>query len=325
MSKHRLARLCAAGVLLVGCGIAAGPASSGNWPERSVRIVTPFGPGISPDVAARTLADALGKRWKQSVVVENRPGADTMLGTQAFVEMRDDHALLFTTHSTFTVVPLLRAKVPYAAAGDVKPISLAVEDFLTVAANRTLPVASLSGFVNLAREKPTKLNFFAAPGAPYLAYLAFQKRAGIETTFVAYNSPVNAISDLSEGRIDLAVMPLASVLGAMQAGKVKLLAVTNAERTSAVPDVPTVGQSGYPDFTFGGFLGLFSPKDMPTDLRERIAADVHAVLKESDIQQRLTAVGLIARGTTPAEFEAVIDAQRMKWSAIARDHNIEPQ
>lgn len=248
-----------------------------------------------------------------------------MLGTQAFVEMRDDHALLFTTHSTFTVVPLLRAKVPYAAVGDVRPITLAVEDYLSVAASRTLPVGSLADFVNLAREKPTKLNFFAAPGAPYLAYLAFQKRAGIETTFIAYNSPVNAISDLSEGRIDIAVMPLASVLGAMLAGKVKLLAVTNAERTPAVPDVPTVGESGYPDFTFGGFLGLFGPKDMPTDLRERIAADAHAVLKEPDIQQRLAAVGLIARGTTPAEFEAVIDAQRMKWSAIARDHNIEPQ
>src|SRR5262249_43679685 len=325
MSKHRLARLFAAGVLLVCYGIAPGPALSGNWPERSVRIITPFGPGISPDVAARTLADALGKRWKQPVVVENRPGADTMLGTQAFVEMRDDHALLFTTHSTFTVVPLLRAKVPYAAVGDVMPITLAVEDYLTVAASRSLPVGSLSDFVKLAREQPTKLNFFAVPGAPYLAYLAFQKRAGIETTFIAYNSPVNAISDLSEGRIDIAVMPLASVQGAMQAGKVKLLAVTNAGRTPAAPDTPTVAEAGYPEFTFGGFLGLFGPKDMPLELRERVAADARAVLNDADIQNRLTAVGLIARGTTPAEFAAVIDTQRMKWAAIARDHNIEPQ
>jgi tripartite-type tricarboxylate transporter receptor subunit TctC len=277
------------------------------------------------DVAARSLADALGKRWKQPVVVENRPGADTMLGTQAFVDMHDDHTLLFTTHSTFSVVPLLRAKVPYAAVGDVKPITLAVEDYLTVAASRTLPVDSLSDFVNLAREQPTKLNFYAVPGAPYLAYLAFQKRAGIETTFIAYNSPVNAISDLSEGRIDIAVMPLASVLGAMQAGKIKWLAVTNASHTPAAPDIPTVAEAGYPEFTFGGFLGLFGPKDMPSDLRERVAADARAVLNDADIQKRLTAVGLVARGTTPAEFEALIDAQRMKWAAIARDHNIEPQ
>jgi tripartite-type tricarboxylate transporter receptor subunit TctC len=250
-------------------------------------------------VAARLLADALSKRWKQPVVVENRPGGDTMVGTKAFLEMRDDHGLLFTTHSTFRVLPLLRAKVPYDPVGDVRPISLAVEDYLTIAASPTLEVATLADFVKLASEKPTKLNFYAAPGAPFLAYLAFQKRAGIDTTFVAYNSPVSAISDLSEGRIHFAVMPLASVLGAAQAGKIKLLAVTNAKRTLAAQDVPTVTESGYPEFTFGGFLGLFGPKDMSAELRERIASDVRDVLKEADIQQRL-ADGWIARARNHA-------------------------
>src|SRR5262249_57657486 len=119
---------------------------------------------------------------------ENRPGADTMIGTQAFLDTRDNHALLFTTHSTFTVIPLLRAKVPYDPA-DVKPISLAVEDFLGIVASPKLEIGSLSQFVEVARQNP------------YLAYLAFQKRAGFATTFVAYNSPVSAISDLSEGHI----------------------------------------------------------------------------------------------------------------------------
>ena len=323
MTRH-FPHLLALGVLLAG-GLYPQQAISGSWPERTVRMTTPFGPGISPDVAARVLADALSKRWKQPVVVENRPGGDTMVGTKAFLETRDDHGVLFTTHSTFTVLPLLRAKVPYDPVGDVRPISLAVEDYLTIAASPTLEVATLADFVKLASEKPTKLNFYAAPGAPYLAYLAFQKRAGIDTTFVAYNSPVNAISDLSEGRIHVAVMPLASVLGAAQAGKIKLLAVTNAKRTAAAKDVPTVTEAGYPEFTFGGFLGLFGPKDMSTELRERIAADVRDVLKEVNIQQRLADVGLLARGTTPAEFETVMAEQRVKWSAIAREHNIEPQ
>lgn len=115
---------------LLSLGPIAETASCAGWPERTVRIITPFSPGISVDVAARTLGDALAKRWKQSVVVENRPGADTMLGTQAFRDARDDHVLLFTTHSTFTVMPLLHAKVPYDPIGDVKPISLVVEDFL---------------------------------------------------------------------------------------------------------------------------------------------------------------------------------------------------
>jgi tripartite-type tricarboxylate transporter receptor subunit TctC len=321
---NRYLSLLTAGVLFAAFGMTAEPAWSESWPERTVRIVTPFNPGISVDVAARTLADALAKQWKQPVVVENRPGADTMIGTQAFLDMRDSHALLFTTHSTFTVIPLLRAKVPYDPA-DVKPISLAVEDFLSVVASPKLEIGSLSQFVEIARENPTKLNFYAVPGAPYLAYLAFQKRAGFATTFVAYNSPVNAISDLSEGRIHVAVMPLASVLGAVQAGKVKLLAVTNATRSPAAPNVPTVVEAGYPDFAFGGFLGLFGAKDMPADLSERIASQVRLVLNEPEIQNRLTSVGLITRGTSPAEFATLMGTQRAKWSAIAREHNIEPQ
>jgi tripartite-type tricarboxylate transporter receptor subunit TctC len=310
---------------IVLAGLAAVPAPAAEWPERAVRIIVPFSAGISVDVAARTLAESLGKQWKQSVIVENRPGADTIVGAQAFLEGRDSHALLFTTHSTFTVVPLLRAKIPYDPVGSVRPITLAVEDFLSVVVAPGLAVGSLSELVDLARARPGKLNFYAVPGAPYLAYLAFQKRAGISTTFVTYNNPVNAVSDLAEGRIHVAVLPLASVLGAVQAGKIKLVAVTNADRAPAAASTPTVKEAGFPDFTFGGYLGLFGAKDMPGRLCEQIAADVRRALEEGEVQQRLTNVGLIKRGTTPAEFAALIDAQRAKWSAIARENNIEPE
>ena len=326
MKKALLPRLCTSLLACAAFGLVPQSTRADTWPARTVHVVIPFSPGMgSPDAAARMLADGLGKRWRQAVVVENRPGADTMLATRAFLEMHDGHSLLFTTHSTFTIVPLLHAKVPYDPVGDVRPVSLAVEDFLAVVTAPALGVGALSDFVRLARQKPTSLNFYAVPGAPYLAYLAFQKRAGIETTFVAYNNPTNAIADLSEGRIHIAVMPVASVLGAAQAGKIKILAVTNEQRTPAAPDIPTVKEAGYPEFTFGGFLGLFGPKDMPMALREQIASDVRYILREPDVQERLTTVGLIARGTTPAEFERVMDAQRQRWSAIARDHKIEPQ
>jgi len=326
VKKALLPRLCTSLLACAAFGLVLQSTRADTWPARTVHVVIPFSPGMgSPDAAARMLADGLGKRWKQAVVVENRPGADTMLATRAFLEMHDGHSLLFTTHSTFTVVPLLHTKVPYDPVGDVRPVSLAVEDFLAVVTAPALGVGALSDFVRLARQKPTSLNFYAVPGAPYLAYLAFQKRAGIETTFVPYNNPTNAIADLSEGRIHIAVMPVASVLGAAQAGKIKILAVTNEQRTPAAPDIPTVKEAGYPEFTFGGFLGLFGPKDMPMALREQIASDVRYILREPDVQERLTTVGLIARGTTPAEFERVMDAQRQRWSAVARDHKIEPQ
>jgi tripartite-type tricarboxylate transporter receptor subunit TctC len=323
--KRYLPGLFAAGILVF-CFVAfAQPGSGRTWPERAVRITVPFAPGISVDVAARTLADALAKRWNQAVIVENRPGADTMVGTQAFLNSGDDHGLLFTAQSTFTVIPLLYAKVPYDPVHDMCPITLAVDDYLAIAAAPSLEVSSLPGFVKLARHNPTKLNFYAAPGAPYLAYLAFEKSAGIATTYVAYNNPVSAIADLSEGRIHIAVMPLTSVLGSAQTGKVKLLAVTNAERNPIVPEIPTVTEAGYPELAFGGLLGFFGPKNMTAERRERIASDVTTALKDPDVQQRLTKVGLTPRGTTPTQFATILDEQRLKWAAIAHDNNIEPQ
>ena len=320
-----LMRLFGAYLVASTLAFATSPSHSEGWPDKAVRITTPFAPGISPDAAARFLSEALAKRWKQPVIVENRPGAETTLGTQAFLDGRDDNGLLFTTHSTFTVIPLLRAKLPYDPVADARPISLAVEDFLAVAASPTLDVRTLDEFVQLARKKPSELNFYAAPGSPYLAYLAFQKQAGISTTFVPYNSPVNAISDLSTGRIHVAVLPLAAVLGVAQAGKIRLIAITNDQRTPAAPDVPTAIESGYPHLTLGGYLGFFAPKQMPAEQRERIASDVQAVLQDPELQKRLSDVGMIARGTSPSEFATLMDAQRHKWAAIAREHGIEPQ
>jgi tripartite-type tricarboxylate transporter receptor subunit TctC len=286
--------------------------------------VVPTTPGGSIDTVARSVGDLLSKRWKQPVVIENRPGADGIIAAQGLLAARDGHTLLFTTHSTVTVVPLLR-EVPYDSMRDFAPVSLVVEDFLSVVVAPSLPVTSLSEVVELARSKPRQLNVYAVPGSPHLAYLAFQKRAGIETTFVPYSNQTNAISDLSEGRIQIAVMPLAAVLGQVRAGRVKLMAVTNAVRSPAIPEAQTVAEAGFPEFTFSGLLGLFAPKEMPNDLRDQIASEIRAVLEEPDVKQRLTNIGLLARGTSAAEFVKILDEQRGKWAAIANAHGIKPK
>jgi tripartite-type tricarboxylate transporter receptor subunit TctC len=294
------------------------------WPERAVRILA--GPaGSSGDAAVRTLAEALAKRWKQPVIVENRPGPDHIVTVQGLVEARDGHTLLFAPHSVLTVNPLLHSYLPYDPVHDVVPVTLVVDDFLSVVVAPSLPIDTLADFIAYARPRPRELNFYAVPGAPYLAYLALEKRAGIETTYVPYRNFMGALPDLSQGRIQVAVMPLAAVQGSLQAGTVKLLAVTNAQRTPAAPDVPTVAEAGFPEFTFGGLLGLFGPKEMAAELRERIASDVRAVLTEADVKQRLSNLGLLARGTTAAEFGNIIDEQRAKWAAIAREHDIKPK
>jgi tripartite-type tricarboxylate transporter receptor subunit TctC len=313
---------------LIGMLLAAGawlpPANAQVWPERTVRIVT--GPaGSSPDATARVLAEALSKRWKQTVLVENRAGADHILAVQAFLDARDGHTLLFTTHSALTVNPVLHAKLPYNPERDFAPLSLAVEDFLCVVAAPGLGVTSLSQLVKLAAAKPAALNSYAVPGSPHLSWLAFQKRAGISTTFVSYKTPVAALADLATDRIHVAVAPLAPVRGQVEGGKVKLLAVTNAARTPAAPNAPTAAESGYPDFTFGGLLGLFGRRDMDPRLQDRVSSDVRDALREPEVRQRLTSLGLLTRGTTPAEFTAIISEQRAKWAALAKAHGISPK
>jgi tripartite-type tricarboxylate transporter receptor subunit TctC len=273
---------------------------------------------------SRLLADELAKQWKQTVIVENRAGADHMLAAQTFLGARDGHTLLFTTHSTLTVNPLLHDKLPYDPVQDFAPISLVVEDFLCVVAAPSLAINSLGEAVNLARSKPRELNSYAVPGSPHLSLLAFQKRHGIATTFISYRNPISALADLSEGRIHLAVVPFALVRG-LEGGKVKLLVVTNATRSPAAPATPTAAEAGYSDLTFGGLLGLFGPRDMPSKTIEFISAYVRKALAKPEATQRLTNLGLMPRGTTPVEFASILDEQRAKWAAIAREHKIQPQ
>jgi tripartite-type tricarboxylate transporter receptor subunit TctC len=324
MTKHemRLSRAFGTGLVLASLALLT-PAEGASWPERTVRIIT-SGAGASSDGVARTLAEGLSKRWNKPVVVENRAGADHILAVQELLNSRDGHTLLFVTHSAFTVNPLLHAKLSYDPVNDVSPISLAVEDFLCVVAAPSLGVNSLAELVTLARIKPGELNFFAVPGSPNLAFLAFQKRVDMTTTFVPYRTAVPAIADLSEGRIQFAVLPLASVLGQVQAGKLKLLAVTNSVRSPAAPETPTAAEAGFSEFTFGGLLGLFGPKSMAAELRETIASEVQAILGQPEVKQRLMNLGVVARGTSSAEFAATLDEQRAKWAAIARTHGIRP-
>jgi tripartite-type tricarboxylate transporter receptor subunit TctC len=292
------------------------------WPDRTVRIITGSAGG-PPDAVARTLADEFAKRWKKSVIVENRPGADFIIAARGLLEAQDGHTLLLVPQGVFTVNPLLYGTLPYDPERDFAPISLAAEDFLCVAAAPSPGVNSLSELVKLAASKPGELSAYALP--PGLAWLAFQKRAGISTTLVPYKAPTGALMDLSADRIHVALLPLGVARGQAEAGKIKILAVTNAVRAEAAPEIPTVAEAGYPDLTLGGLLGLFGPKDMPHALQERIASEVHDILKEPEAKKRLINLGLRTLGTTPAEFRSVLDEERAKWAAIARALDIKPK
>jgi tripartite-type tricarboxylate transporter receptor subunit TctC len=304
--------------------LGAPPAQAQSWPQRTVKFLLPLGPGSGVDIGARLLADRLAARWGQPVVVENRPGGDAVVAISAFVNANDDHVLLMTPTSSFTAHPYLHDNLPYKPT-DLLPIARVSNTLITIGVPAPLEVASLEQLVALARAQPGKLNWAGVTGALDFLFAGFLQRQGLNMTKVPYRNPVEAASDLAEGRVHMYMSALAIVRPQLQAGKVKLLAVTNTVRAPAAPDVPTVKEAGYGELTFDGLVGLFGPTGMPNELRERIAADIRAVVAADPvIGERLTATGQILNIGGPAEFGQATQQQRDKVAAIARDLGVKP-
>jgi tripartite-type tricarboxylate transporter receptor subunit TctC len=300
------------------------PAGAEAWPHRAVRLIVPTGPGSSADVGARLFADRLADRWKHPVVVENRPGAEGIIGVEAFLSQHDDHVLLVSFAGPMSVLPVTQEKLPYDPVRDLVPISSNTDIFATVAATATLGIGSLSELVTTARSQPGKLNYHAAPGAFPILFAGFVKSAGLDMVPVSYRASVLSTQDLVEGRIQIVITPLTNVLSQARAGKVRLLAVTNKVRSPLALDVPSALEAGQPVLSFESFTGFFGTRDVAPALRDRISADVRAIASDPAIAEHLAAAGLIAHGSTPAEFAAAIDEQRAKIAAIARSIGLKP-
>src|SRR5262245_1489172 len=317
--EDTMVRFCRIGVVLGLMNILAGPAASAEqWPQRAVHLVVPFATGSGPDFAGRLFADRLSERWKQPVIVENRPGADGLIGTAAFVNLRDDHVLLFSAAAPLSVIPVLQEKLPYDPARDVMPISVAANTFGAVAISASLPVSSLEDLVALARSQRGQLNYHALAGAFPILFAGFARTAGIELASVSYRETTAAVIDLAEGRIQVMLATLPPLLPQVNAGKVRLLAVTNKSRAPIMPAVTPARDAGFPALTYESIAGFFGPRDMLAERRDRVATDVRAIASENGVGERLAAVGQIARGSTPIEFAAAIEEQRIQISSIAR-------
>lgn len=303
----------------------APPSSPQSWPQRPVKWILPFGAGSGIDIGARMLADPLSSRWGKSVVIENRPGGDGIIAIMAFVGAADDHTLLYAATGTFTIHPFVRDKLPYDAARDLLPIAKVSETTVALTVPASLNVDSLSEFIALVRAQPGKLNYAAAAGTSDFVVSAFLKSEGLAMAVVPYRDIVQAPNDLAEGRIQLLASSLAVAQPQAQAGRIKILAVNNRTRAPAAPTIPTAAEAGYPALTYEAPVGLFGPRGMPIELRERIAADLVAAAADPTFGSRLAATGQTADPKGSAGFAADIDLQRERLAGIAKALDLKPK
>jgi tripartite-type tricarboxylate transporter receptor subunit TctC len=292
--------------------------AAAEWPNRTVRLIAPVPAGSASDFSARLFADRLSQRWGQPVIVENRPGADGIIGVSAFLGADDDHTLLYAISAVFTVLPITHEKLPFDPVRELVPIAPTSEIVLAIAASEKNSIGSLAGLVQTARAQPGKLNWASSPGLPPLVVGGFFKNSKLDLVVVSYRDLAPALQDVGEGRIDLFVHALGVIMPQVQSGRARLLAVASDVRAPLVPDVPTVTEAGFPALRMDGVAGLFGKRGMPDILRDRIASDVRAVASDRDIRERLAAVGQAARPGTAAEFAALLDQYRRRLAGLAK-------
>jgi tripartite-type tricarboxylate transporter receptor subunit TctC len=298
-------------------------AQAQSWPQRPVKFIVGLGPGAAQDIAARMFGEQLSKIWGQPVIIENRPGGDGIVAINAFIGAHDTHTLLFAASGTFTAHPTQYAKMPYDPS-DVVPLARVSNTIIGLSVPTALNVNTLDELVALARKEPGQLNAAPAPGTTEITFDNFLKTTGIVMTKIPYGDVTKAVTDLSENRIQVMVTGIAIVKSQVAAGTAKLLAITNRKRASAVPELPTAAEAGYPSLTLDGLIGLFGPKDLPAGAAERIAADVQTVAADPAIGPRLAATGQQPYPGGPAEFAAAVEAQRQSIAATAKALGIQP-
>jgi len=289
-------------------GAAPAFAQTASWPQRSVRFILPLGPGSGVDIGSRLIADRLSQKWGKPVVIENKPGGDAIVAITAFTAANDDHTFLMAPTSTFTAHPFLHEKLPYELK-DLVPIARVSNTIVAVGVPAALGINSLDELIARAKAEPGKLNSAGTTGAIDFVVAGYLKKAGAEITKVPYRDGVQALNDLAEGRIQLYVAALAIMRPQVQAGKVKIIAVTNNERPPIMPDVPTAVEAKHPQLAVDGLIGLFGIRGMPDDLKNRIAADIKEAASDPEVAAKINATAQIVRPGGPDEFAKELDNQ----------------
>jgi tripartite-type tricarboxylate transporter receptor subunit TctC len=316
-SNFFLVFLC---VLCVLCG-KSNLTFAGDYPSKPIRIIVPYPPGGFNDTLARTLGQKLTEKWGQPVIVDNRPGGGTTIGTNLAVKSAPDGYTLLIVSFAFAVNPALFASLQYDSARDSSPIVLAASTPNLLVVNPGLPVKSVKELIALAKSKPGQLNYASAGNGSsnHLSMELFKSLTGVDVVHIPYKGSAPAVTDLIGGQVDLMFDNVPNVLAQVKAGKLRALAVSSKKRSPFVKDLPTVAESGVPGFDVSVWFGVVAPAGTPQPVIAKLNTAINAVLKLPEIRQSFNNQGVETAGGTPAEFAAFIAAQTTKWAKVVRD------
>ena len=297
-------------------------AAAQSYPTKSIRVVVPFPAGGTTDVLARAVAQKLTESLGQPAVVDNRPGAGGNIGAELVAKAPPDgYTLLMGTVGTHAINPSLYPKMPYDHVKDFVPVILVAGVPNVLVVNPSLPVNSVQELIAYAKANPGKLNFASSGNGTsiHLSGEMFKTMAGVQMTHVPYKGSAPALQDLVGGQVQLMFDNLPSSLALIKAGKLKALAVTSLTRAAALPEVPTVAESGLPGFEASSWFGLLAPAGTPQPIVVTLNGDVAKWLATADAKEKLLAQGAIAAGGPPADFTRHIAAETAKWQKVVKD------
>ena len=315
------------GLLAVPLMCVAGTACAQTYPAKAVRLVVPFLAGGSTDIVGRTVAQKLNEMWGQPVVVDNRPGGGTTIGTEAVARAAPDGYTLLVTPAPFTINPSLLAKIPYDALNDFAPITLINTTPLVMVVHPGVPAKTVKELIALAKAKPGKLNFGSSGtgGSNHLAGELFDAMAGVKMVHIPYKGNAGALTDIVGGHLDVVYNGLTSALALIKGGKLRVLAVTSLQRTAALPDVPTLNESGLKGFEAVAWNGLTAPAKTPREVILKINADVLKIVNSPELKERLKAEGSDPVGSSPEQFAAFLRSEVAKWAKVIKIAGVKPE
>jgi len=303
----------------------SGAALADTWPAKAIRIVVPFPPGGGTDIIAREVSQKVSAATGWAFIIDNKPGAGGNLGVDAVAKSpADGYTLVLGQTSNLAINPTLYSKLPYNPQKDLAPIGLIASAPLVIVVPATSPYKTLADLVAAAKAKPGEVNF-ASPGNGTVAHLTgeqFQKAAGIKFQHVPYKGANQALTDVISGQVQLYVSSVPSVLQQIRTGKLRPLAVTSAKRVDDIPQVPTVGETGYKGFDASTWFGLLAPAGTPKDVIARLNAEFNKALQQPDLRKRLGDEGADPLGGTPAQFADLIRDDIARWGRTVKESGV---